>query len=48
MLLVFAWTTIVYDPVAHWTWSPLGWDYILGGLDYVSLLICALSIGLKR
>ena len=26
-LVVFTlvWATLVYDPVAHWVWSPLGW-----------------------
>ncbi|KAJ3270380.1 hypothetical protein HDU76_011171, partial [Blyttiomyces sp. JEL0837] len=25
MLFVFIWTTVIYDPVAYWTWSWRGW-----------------------
>ncbi|PWN48484.1 Rh-like protein/ammonium transporter, partial [Violaceomyces palustris] len=30
----FFWVTIVYSPLAHWVWSPNGWVYKLGTLDY--------------
>ncbi len=56
--VVFAllWTTLVYDPVAHWTWAEGGWLYKLGVLDFaggtvvhltagVSALVCALMVG---
>lgn len=25
MLFIFAWTTLIYDPIAHWVWSARGW-----------------------
>ncbi|KAG1808922.1 ammonium transporter AmtB-like domain-containing protein [Suillus subaureus] len=31
---VFAWSTLVYDPIACWTWNSQGWSYVLGGLDF--------------
>jgi len=31
---VFVWSTIVYDPIACWTWNPNGWVFVLGGLDF--------------
>jgi len=34
LLFVFIWTTIVYDPIACWTWNPNGWLFQLGGLDF--------------
>ncbi|KAG1722707.1 ammonium transporter AmtB-like domain-containing protein [Suillus lakei] len=34
LAFVFAWSTLVYDPIACWTWNPKGWSYILGGLDF--------------
>ncbi|KAF9465420.1 ammonium transporter AmtB-like domain-containing protein [Collybia nuda] len=34
LVFIFAWTTIVYDPIACWTWNPNGWSFILGGLDF--------------
>jgi len=34
MLFVFAWATLVYDPIACWTWNSTGWAYKLGVLDF--------------
>lgn len=31
---MFIWSTVVYDPIACWTWNPNGWVYKLGGLDF--------------
>ncbi|MGZ3480303.1 MAG: ammonium transporter [Myxococcaceae bacterium] len=50
------WSTLVYDPVAHWVWADGGWMATLGVLDFaggtvvhwtagLSALICALFIG---
>ncbi|KAK7202381.1 ammonium transporter-like protein [Myxozyma melibiosi] len=34
MVFCFCWTTIVYCPVACWTWNSNGWLYTLGALDF--------------
>lgn len=34
MVFVFAWATLVYDPIASWTWNTTGWAYRLGILDF--------------
>ncbi|KIJ95401.1 hypothetical protein K443DRAFT_11410 [Laccaria amethystina LaAM-08-1] len=34
MVFVFLWATLVYDPIACWTWNPKGWVSVLGGLDF--------------
>lgn len=34
LVFMFIWSTLVYDPVACWTWNPNGWSFILGGLDF--------------
>ncbi|KAM3415293.1 Ammonium transporter [Cercospora zeina] len=34
VVFMFIWTTVVYDPLACWTWNPAGWSYQLGGLDF--------------
>jgi len=55
-LFILLWTTLVYDPVAHWTWAEGGWLFKLGVLDFaggtvvhwtagLSALICALVMG---
>jgi len=59
--VVFAlvWTTLVYDPVAHWAWAEGGWLLRLGVLDFaggtvvhltagIAALVCALVIGKRR
>lgn len=34
MLFILIWTTICYDPMAHWVWSCNGWLKNLGTLDF--------------
>lgn len=34
LLLVFIWSTIVYNPIACATWAPNGWAFQLGALDF--------------
>jgi Amt family ammonium transporter len=34
MVFSFIWSTIVYDPIACWTWNSSGWVFQLGGLDF--------------
>ncbi|KAJ3501872.1 hypothetical protein NLJ89_g9144 [Agrocybe chaxingu] len=34
LAFVFAWSTLVYDPIACWTWNKNGWAKKLGGLDF--------------
>ena len=50
------WTTLVYDPVAHWVWAEKGWLLQMGALDFaggtvvhlaagISALVCAMVMG---
>ncbi|KAF9558592.1 ammonium transporter [Agrocybe pediades] len=34
LVFIFIWTTIVYDPLACWTWNSNGWSFLLGGYDF--------------
>ncbi|KAK1573026.1 ammonium transporter AmtB-like domain-containing protein [Colletotrichum navitas] len=34
MVFAFIWATIVYDPIAYWTWNSNGWLFTLGSLDF--------------
>jgi len=56
VLFTLLWTTLVYDPVAHWVWAEKGWLFEMGALDFaggtvvhlaagVSALVCAIVIG---
>lgn len=31
---MLAWSTLIYDPIACWTWNSQGWVYKMGGLDF--------------
>ena len=59
VIFILAWTTLVYDPVAHWVWGAGGWMNKLGALDFaggnvvhitsgVSALVVALVIGKRK
>jgi len=59
LLFTVAWTTVVYDPVAHWVWGAGGWLKNLGVLDFAggivvhatsgfSALAAALYIGKRK
>ena len=34
VFFLVAWSTLVWDPVARWTWNPRGWANKLGTLDF--------------
>ncbi|KAF4121937.1 ammonium transporter, Amt family [Geosmithia morbida] len=34
LVFIFIWTTVVYDPIAYWTWNANGWLFKLGSLDF--------------
>jgi len=59
LLFVLLWTTLVYDPLAHWVWGPNGWLLELGALDFaggtvvhisagISALVAAMVVGARR
>jgi ammonium transporter, Amt family len=56
VVFTLLWSTLVYDPVAHWVWGDGGWLGTYGALDFaggtvvhwtagLSALVCALLIG---
>jgi len=34
LVFVFLWATLVYDPIACWTWNPNGWSSVHGSYDF--------------
>jgi Amt family ammonium transporter len=34
MIFIFIWTTVCYDPMAHWVWGENGWLKQLGTIDF--------------
>jgi Amt family ammonium transporter len=56
---ILLWSTLVYDPLAHWVWASDGWLFRHGVLDFaggtvvhvssgVSALVLALLLGARR
>ncbi len=45
--LVFGlvWTTLIYDPLAHWVWGDGGWLRTLGALDFAGGTVVHISAG---
>lgn len=34
VIFMFIWATVIYDPIACWTWNTSGWSNKMGGLDF--------------
>ncbi len=49
VFLVFTilWTTIVYDPVAHWIWGNGGWLKNMGALDFAGGMVVHITSGIS-
>jgi Amt family ammonium transporter len=58
-IFTLLWSTLVYDPVAHWVWGTGGWLKTMGALDFaggivvhlisgISALAAALMIGKRK
>jgi Amt family ammonium transporter len=47
--LVFSllWTTLIYDPLAHWVWGIDGWIHQMGALDFAGGTVVHISSGLS-
>ena len=46
-VFVLAWTTLVYDPLAHWVWMSDGWLAKMGALDFAGGTVVHLSSGIS-
>ncbi len=59
VVFILVWSTLVYDPVAHWVWAADGWLFKAGALDFaggtvvhlisgIAGLACAMVIGKRK
>lgn len=47
VIFVLLWTTLVYDPLAHWVWGVDGWLRNLGALDFAGGTVVHISSGIS-
>jgi ammonium transporter, Amt family len=45
LVFLVLWSTLVYDPLAHWVWGTGGWIRELGALDFAGGLVVHISSG---
>lgn len=45
VIFSLAWSTLVYDPVAHWIWGTGGWLRQLGALDFAGGTVVHITSG---
>jgi len=46
-LFILLWSTLVYDPIAHWVWGSGGWLGSLGALDFAGGIVVHVSSGVS-
>jgi len=46
LAFILLWTTLVYDPIAHWVWGAGGWLSGLGALDFAGGTVVHISSGI--
>lgn len=47
LLILAAWSLLVYAPLAHWVWHPTGWIAASGALDFAGGLVVHVSAGVS-
>jgi Amt family ammonium transporter len=47
VLFILLWSTVVYDPVAHWVWGTGGWLKNMGVLDFAGGIVVHLISGIS-
>ena len=47
VIFTLLWSTLVYDPIAHWVWGTGGWIRKMGGLDFAGGIVVHISSGVS-
>src|SRR6266542_5178429 len=47
VIFALLWSTLVYDPIAHWVWGTGGWLRMLGALDFAGGTVVHISSGVS-
>jgi Amt family ammonium transporter len=46
-VFILLWSTLVYDPLAHWVWAADGWLFKMGVLDFAGGTVVHISAGVS-
>lgn len=46
VLIIGLWSILVYAPIAHWVWSPEGWLFKVGALDFAGGTVVHINAGI--
>jgi Amt family ammonium transporter len=47
LAFIILWSTLVYDPVAHWIWGSGGWLKNMGALDFAGGMVVHVTSGIS-
>jgi ammonium transporter, Amt family len=47
VVFILLWSTLIYDPLAHWVWGPGGWLLERGVLDFAGGTVVHISSGVS-
>ncbi len=47
IVFILVWSTLVYDPIAHWVWGDGGWLLNMGAMDYAGGTVVHISSGIS-
>ncbi len=47
IVFILLWSTLIYDPLAHWVWGVNGWMRNLGALDFAGGTVVHISSGVS-
>ncbi|MBA4371640.1 MAG: ammonia channel protein [Thermodesulfovibrio sp.] len=47
LVFTVVWSTVVYDPVAHWVWGTGGWMKNMGVLDFAGGIVVHITSGIS-
>jgi ammonium transporter, Amt family len=47
LLFSILWSTLIYDPLAHWVWGTGGWIHQMGVLDFAGGTVVHISSGIS-
>ncbi len=47
VLFILLWSTLIYDPIAHWVWGDGGWLLRMGALDFAGGTVVHISSGIS-